>query len=348
MHTFQRLGFILILLAVVSTACKKKKEDPIKDIQPIDIQSDKEQAIHYGALTIYPIRLTSDPINDISHILPEVIDKKGFNIKSDLVGNGRFSMFEDVGQQIYLANKTDQEAIYLYGDLMADAHHHLAVFMTSDLIPAKKIKESNIFTFYNFDISETDHSKDYLFPCPTVPLKHLFSEQYWKSIRWVKKALPQLEDDYTDSFAADELSTKLLEEEVVVEDEDDDDSDTFNEPHPMNGLESLDDFTAHFERIGLSPNYAGCLVTYKNKVLASYLFANPKLFRKEWPYLLKSIYLNQLIGFTDDEFEGLSEFDDLPTTLRHVQDLWKKKSLKPDDQAFRGERDGEPYYLVWF
>ena len=333
--------FILIL-AITSSACKKTK--PIKKIiQPIDIQLNKNQAIQYSDLTIYPITLSNKP--DDTHLLTlqELIQVKGFNPKTHIQGNGAFSNSNGPTEEFFWANKTNKEGITLLGEIIHDDNENIYFLTQGDYLPAKKITHTSIAAISNYGNIHS-HSTHYLFPCPPTPLKSILDNNIWEAKEWLRQAIPKIHSTYK----KDEETYPVSSMQKIEDEEDNFNDSDYYERDSMENLGSLLDFIQTFEPLTQNKNTAGCLVTYKDKILISYFFDNPYIFQKEWPFLIKSFYLNQLMGHSELDLQECSIFEGTDEVQDQIEKLWIKKSVTPEDNAFRGEHEGLPYYLVLF
>lgn len=328
---------VLIFSATLLAGCKKEKKTITKKTA-LDFKIRDDQAIRLGELKIYPILNQLKNQNDTLLVFAEAVKKRGFNIRKQIQGKGVFMLNSGSWNTLYFANKSADSGVLLLGDIAQDANKTF-IAQKSLVIPSKKITEGSFLEIYGSEYSQTNSiSLSPLFPCPPAPLRHLLFKRNQLATNWIEKALPLLGFPIGQNLNSMEIN-------LFSEDKDDD---IEIDRTPQEDIGELEDFLQRFMPIGQDEQATGCLVTYRDTILISYVFAQANLFQKEWPYLSTSIYLNQLMGYSPAEMSTYTPFINTETSATHIHQLWQQELVLPKDNAYRGEWDQTPFYLVWF
>jgi len=325
--------FFFIVPALVISGCKKENKKTAKEIPSINIEIPSEQAISLGDLKIYPILGSSKSQDDNHLVFAEAIKKRGFNVRRFIDGQGIYRR----ASTLFFANKTNQPSLVLLGEI-SQSHSNTFIMQVSREIPAKKITEIGCIQLSEvYDIDEQLLLSP-LFPCPPTPLRDLLHHKSDQTIQWLREALPLI------NFSVrQDLNTIQMDLNLFGDEDEKDEAGRI----PQENIGELENFLQRFIPIG--ENATGCLVTYRDTIIVSYYFAQANLFKKEWPYISTSIYLNQLMGYHPTEMSNYTPFIDEKTATGHIQKLWQQELVLPQDDAHRGEwEDGVPFYLVWF
>jgi len=339
MNPLKILLSVVLFSSFILVGCKKGKKENI-DIQPIDFQVVKDKSIHHGELSIYPIISNATTTDDTQLTFAEAIKTPGFNIRSTIVGYGSTTPYSPKTDIIYFANKSQKNGLLLMGEI-AEENHQIYISKESAEIPKKRITAVEFITLGRYYYAQDDlNSLTPIFPCPPTPLRDLLQNRDDRAKEWLQEAL-ELMDYYTESEA------NRIEIGGVFEKKEIDEPD-FSIRQPQDNLGKEEDFAQKFSPIGQNNQATGCLVTYKDTILLSYVFAQADLFQKEWSKISMSIYLNQLMGFKSTEMKNYRPFLDVKTSTDHIQKLWHKNLVLPQDHAHRGESNNQPFYLVWF
>ncbi len=336
---YSKLFFIcLIFLASLVTSCKKENKSTTKTPN-IDVKILTDKAIRKGELKIYPIINLSSAQNNDHLIFAEALKNRGFNIRRSIQGQGIYTIGQLNRNTLNFANKSNVSSLLLFGDI-AQASNEIFIAQESREIPAKKITEINFISINRTGYNQTEGiSLKPLFPCPPTPLRNLLHNKPQLTINWLQEALPLLGFPIQNELKTHEMDLNLFEKNKIEEQSD---------RIPQEHLGELEDFLQRFSPIAQDNQAIGCLVTYQDTILISYIFAQANLFKKEWPYISTSIYLNQLMGYRPTEMQSFRPFVNTETSASHIQTLWKKNRVLAKDDAYRGEWDGVPFYLVWF
>ncbi len=331
----------LSLFLLLFVACNKDTKTP-SDIKPMEIQIQPSQRLNWGDLHIYPITTTQTTPKAPYLIPSEALLVRGFNIKKtideSILGFGTLQK-----GSLYFANKSAKPGLILLGDLLQNTRNTIHITKEGAILPAKQITEINTHAF-SFKYSETSSRQEdysYIFPCPPIPLNYLLQDNPFKTQNWLEKALPLLNYTVNDNLDQAPFDFNFFSDNHPK------DKEELEERMPQQDIGDSEEFMSHFAAIPTN-NTVGCLVTYKDKIVISYLFAQANIFQKEWPNISKSIFLNQLMGYYPKEWKQLTPFEDVETSTRHLQELWSKSSVFPQDNAYRGETNNQPFYLVAF
>ncbi len=331
---YPNLFFVLIFSASILASCKKDNKSTAQKPN-IDFKILTDKAIRKGELKIYPIINLSSTKNNDHLIFAEAIKEPGFNIRNNIEGNGIYSF--NRWNTLYFANKSDKPGLLFFGDIAQTANQTF-IARESREIPAKRITDVEVVYFDGPNDNQIGLSSiNPLFPCPPVPLRHLLHNKTYLTTNWLREALPLIDFPIRHELETHEMDLNLYEVEENL-------SKRIHQEH----LGELEDFLHLFSPIAADKQSTGCLVTYRDTILISYFFAQANLFQKEWPYISTSIYLNQLMGYNPTEMHGFTPFIDTETSEKHIQNLWLKDLVLPKDNAYRGNLDGVPFYLVWF
>lgn len=326
----------LLFLSLLLFGCKKDKK-PKATTPSIDFQISEAKAIELGDLKVYPI-FSKTKQKDTHLIFAEATKLRGFITRKKIEGRNTYSRW---WESLYFANKTNQDAAILFGDI-AKKNNYFFIFQEGVELPAKKITPVNCTQLDAEYYSEHKTSPiSPLFPCPPVPLRNLLHQRNYLVDSWLQQALPLLGFGRPTKLDVSEMDLTLYRNQY-----DDDDNDT--ERIPQENIGDLDIFNEHFAPIGENNAATGCLVTYRDTILISYFFAEANLFQKEWPFISTSIYLNQLVGYKPKEMSTYTPFIDIQTSRDRIQQLWHQELVLPKDNAYRGNFGDVPFYLVWF
>lgn len=336
---YRRLIFATMALSCLSILGCNKEKKTTTDINPIDIHIEKSQAIQLGALTIYPISSQTPSSENSYLIFNEILETKGFNVKKEIAGNGTISFDYTRKGKLFYANKSEQAGCALLGDISLSQQSNYYILQDAAFFPAKKIIQVDAFSINRQGLGQNDSFRA-LFPCPPTPLRYLLQNQTFLATNWLKEGLPLLNYEVDEDYELNSFEFNLF-------DDNDDEESTNEERIEQENLGSEDHFIDYFAPI--ADNHAvGCLVTYKDSIVVSYLFAQADIFKKEWFFIQRSIYLNQLMGYNTKESSQHTPFLDTQTTEQRLEQLWTQGIVLPKDKAYLGKKENQPFYLVAF
>ena len=338
MNPLKILLSVVLFSSFILVGCKKEKKVNI-DIQPIDFQIVKNKAIHHGELSIYPIISNTTTTDDAQLTFAEAVKTPGFNIRSTIVGYGSIPPYSTNTDIVYFANKSQKNGLLLMGEI-AEENNQIYISKESAEITKKRITDVEFITLERYHYTQDDlNSLTPIFPCPPTPLRDLIQNRDNRAKKWLLEALELM--GYSTESEAYKIEIGDFEKKEIDEPD-------FSIRQPQDNLGEEEDFAQKFSPIGQNNQATGCLVTYKDTILLSYVFAQADLFQKEWSKISMSIYLNQLMGFKSTEMKNYRPFLDVKTSTDHIQKLWHKNLVLPQDHAHRGESNNQPFYLVWF
>ncbi len=325
-----KLSFLVALFLLILACGEQNEVRPL----PNDFKINESNRVQLGALTIYPITKKSNDKTEYL-TLEELKEEKGVNLKNSIPDHQPYY------ETFILANKTAKKAILPYGNLFMTSTNSYTFSEEFCLIKAKQITPIRYQTIiqgsYNKKLSQNKEQLPILM-CPPAPLYYMLTGKQKQAEKWLREALPLLD------FHVNEHNN-TLQIDFFGNRQDDEDSDI--NKIPMKGLRSLVEFKKHFSRIKEVPNVCGYLIEYQGKIIQAFVLDNSTFFRKEWPSLMQSIYLNQLMGYSTVEFNNLRTFTTLQSAEAHTKKLWTKEKVFSKDKAYRGDIEEKPFQLIW-